>query len=140
MAECVFCAILAGTEPAEVIFEDEDTIAFLDIGPATEGHTLVVPRQHCVDLFDIGEDRAATVMRSAIEVAGLLKTALQPDGMNLVHASGETAWQSVFHFHLHLIPRYRIDELTQPWPIGRRRADREELTTVAERIRAVGLG
>ncbi|HEX9712845.1 MAG TPA: HIT family protein [Actinomycetota bacterium] len=140
MADCLFCGIVAGTEPAEILFEDEDAIAFLDIGPATEGHTLVVPRHHCVDLFDIGEERAGTLMRTAVEVAELLKVALQPAGMNMVHASGAAAWQSVFHFHLHLIPRYRIDELTPPWPIGRTRADGNELTAVAERIRAIGLG
>jgi len=140
MADCVFCGIIEGIEPAEVIFENEDTIAFLDIASATEGHTLVVPRQHCVDLFDIGEDRAASVMRAGIEVAELLKQALQPEGMNLVHASGSAAWQSVFHFHLHLIPRYRIDELMPPWPIGKQRTSPEALQEIAEKIRAAGLG
>jgi histidine triad (HIT) family protein len=88
-----------------------------------------------VDLFDIGEDRAASLLRATIEVAELLKQSLEPEGMNLMHASGSTAWQPVFHFHLHLIPRYRIDELSPPWPIGQRRMDRSALTQVAERCR-----
>jgi histidine triad (HIT) family protein len=74
-------------------------------------------------------------MRATIEVAELLKQSLEPEGMNLMHASGSTAWQSVFHFHLHLIPRYRIDELAPPWPIGQRTIDRSALTQVAERCR-----
>jgi histidine triad (HIT) family protein len=134
MADCVFCQIVAGSEPSERIYEDGHTVAFLDIAPATEGHTLVVPKQHCVDLADIGEERAAAVMRSAVEVAAVLRRALQPEGMNLVHASGRAAWQTVFHFHLHLLPRYAADGLTRPWTPRPRRL--ESLAGVAGRIRA----
>lgn len=138
--DCIFCSIVAGEAPAEVIFEDEESVAFLDIAPATEGHTLVVPRQHCVDLFDIGLERAGRLMTSAVEVAALLRSALGVDAMNLVHASGATAWQHIYHFHLHLIPRRDIAELTPPWPLTHRAVPREHLAATAEQIRAYALG
>lgn len=137
MGDCVFCGIVAGVEPGERLYEDEYATAFLSIGPATEGHTLVVPREHCADLFDIGAERAAAVMRAAVTVAGMLRSSLGAEGMNLVHASRLTAWQTVFHFHLHLVPRYRIDELTPPWPLDLR-TDRATLARVAARIRGGG--
>jgi histidine triad (HIT) family protein len=139
MGECIFCDIVAGTAPAEVLYEDESAVAFLDIAQATEGHTLVVPREHCVDLFDIGEDRAAEVMRTAVRVADILKAALGAEGMNLINASGRIAWQQVFHFHLHLVPRYAIDELALPWQPGEG-VPPERLSNLAERVRAAGLG
>jgi len=138
--ECVFCAIVEGTEPAEVIYEDAHAIAFLDIAPATEGHTLVIPRRHSVDLFDIGSEVAAHVMRASIEVAAMLKAALGVEAMNVVHASGRDAWQHIFHFHLHLIPRRDIGELTPPWPLNQQSAEPARLSEVAARIRASALG
>jgi histidine triad (HIT) family protein len=134
MGDCVFCGIVAGTEPAERLYEDEHALAFLSIGPATEGHSLVVPKEHCADLFDIGHERAAGVMRAAVTVAEMLRSSLGAEGMNLVHASRPIAWQTVFHFHMHLVPRYRIDELTPPWPLDLR-TDRATLARVAARIR-----
>ncbi len=140
MSDCVFCAIVEGEAPAEVIFEDEDVVAFLDISPATEGHTLVIPREHCVDLFDIGLERAGRLMTSAVEVASLLRSALGVDAMNLMHATGEAGWQHVFHFHLHLVPRRDIAELTPPWPLAHNIAPPDQLANVAQRIRAGALG
>lgn len=137
--DCIFCAIVAGTAPAEVIYEDAHALAFLDIAGITVGHTLVVPREHCADLTDIGSTRAADLMRSAVEVAAILRDALEPAGMNILHASGEAAWQSVFHFHLHLVPRYDATELTSPFP-ARQVADPATLAEVAARIRADALG
>jgi histidine triad (HIT) family protein len=131
---CVFCRIVAGSEPAERIYEDEHAIAFLDIAQATEGHTLVIPRHHCADLSDIGADRAGAVMRAAVEVGAILRRALEPAGMNVFHASGSTAWQTVFHFHLHLVPRYRFDELHLPWIP--QPGSIERLRPLAERIRS----
>lgn len=139
MSDCVFCGIVLGIEPAEVVYEDEDAIAFLDIVQATQGHTLVVPREHLEDIYDIGEERAASVMRAAVRVASILTAALEAEGMNILNASRPVAWQSVSHFHLHLVPRYRVDDLTLPWVPGAR-VPAEQLASLAERIRAVGLG
>lgn len=135
-SDCIFCLIIAGDAPAEVIHEDEHTLAFLDIAPLARGHTLVVPRDHCVDLFDIGPERAAAVMRSAIAVAGMLRDAFRPPGMNLLQATGALAGQTVFHFHIHVLPRYGGTEIKVSFP-NRSVADRTELTTVADAVRRV---
>ena len=113
--DCVFCSIRQGTAPAEVVYEDEATIAFMDINPASQGHVLVVPRRHTRDLFDIEESDACDVMRAAVKVARAVKGALRADGVNLFHASGRAAFQSVFHFHIHVIPRWESDGLRAPW-------------------------
>ncbi len=113
--DCVFCSIIEGKAPAEIIYEDEATVAFMDINPANPGHTLVVPRQHVRDVFDIDEETAAAVMRAAVRVARAIKAALQPDGVNLFQASGRAAFQSVFHFHIHIVPRWWDDRLKLPW-------------------------
>ncbi|MER6002103.1 HIT domain-containing protein [Nonomuraea angiospora] len=112
---CVFCRIVEGTEPSQTIHEDDHTIAFLNLAQATKGHTLVVPRAHHRDLTDIPLDEAAHVMRTTVEVGRRLTGALGAKGVNLWHASGETAWQSVFHFHIHVVPRYTDTDLTPPW-------------------------
>lgn len=134
MSECIFCAILAGDAPAELIHEDEHTLSFLDVAPITRGHTLVIPRAHCVDLFDIGEERAAAVMRSAVVVSSMVRSRLGADGVNLLHASGAVAWQTVFHFHVHVLPRYHDDGFP-PFVHGRTRASSSELASVGSVIR-----
>lgn len=111
----MFCAIVAGRAPAHRLVEDEHTLAFLNIAPATVGHTLVVPRRHADGVWDLEDEEHARVARTASRVARLLRRALEPAGMNLVHATGEAAWQSVFHFHVHVVPRYRADELQLMW-------------------------
>ena len=132
---CVFCGIVQGTEPAEVIDEDEATVSFLDIAPFTRGHTLVIPRTHTEDLWSADEQTAEAVMRSAHRVAALLRDRLQPDGLNLLQATRQVAFQTVFHLHLHVIPRYHDDTVAVPsWPKDLR--SREELAEVAARIRA----
>ncbi len=113
--DCIFCAIIEGKAEAEIVYEDEATVAFMDINPANPGHTLVVPRQHVRDVFDIDEETAAAVMRAAVRVARAIKAALQPDGVNLMQASGPAAFQSVFHFHFHVVPRWWDDSLKLPW-------------------------
>jgi histidine triad (HIT) family protein len=112
---CVFCAIVAGRAPAYRLLEDEHTVSFLNIAPATTGHALVVPRRHAEGLWDLEDEEHARVARAAGRVARLLRVALQPAGVNLVHATGTAAWQSVFHFHLHVVPRYLADELQVMW-------------------------
>ncbi|MER6951801.1 HIT family protein [Nonomuraea sp. NPDC000554] len=130
---CTFCDIVNGVIPAEILYEDDHAVAFLDLAQATPGHTLVVPREHCRDLTDIGADRAAELMRGAVHTAALLRRALEPGGMNIWHATGPTAWQTVFHFHLHLLPRYSADDLTQAWT--HREVPLTSLTPLADRIR-----
>lgn len=115
MDDCVFCAIVAGRAPAHRLLEDEHTVSFLNIAPATPGHTLVVPRRHASGLWDAEDEEHARVARMAGRVARLLRAALDPAGVNLVHATGTAAWQSVFHFHVHVVPRYRPDELQLMW-------------------------
>lgn len=131
---CVFCGIVQGTEPAEVIAEDDDTVSFLDIAPFTTGHTLVIPREHTEDLWSADEETAAAVMRSAHRVAAVLRDRLAPDGLNLLQATRQIAFQTVFHLHVHVIPRYRDDTVAVPsWPKDLR--SRDELAEVAARIR-----
>ena len=112
---CIFCRIIAGEAPADVVLEDEHTIAFLPTGPAARGHTLVVPRTHSADIWEITDDDAAAVMRMARRVAQVLDDRLRPDGMNLTQSNRAAGWQEVFHFHLHVIPRWSGDGYRPPW-------------------------
>jgi histidine triad (HIT) family protein len=115
MADCLFCAIVAGDIPSERIDEDERTVAFMDISPATPGHALVVPRRHAQDLFDVPAEDLAACAATAQRVARRAREALGAAGVNLLHSSGRAAWQTVFHFHVHVIPRYPGDPLVLPW-------------------------
>jgi len=113
--DCIFCKIVAGELPATIVDEDERTIAFMDIAPATRGHALVIPRTHSRDLLDASpEDFAATAL-AARRLAGRAKERLGADGVNLLNSCGRAAWQTVFHLHIHVIPRYRDDPLRLPW-------------------------
>ena len=132
MDGCVFCAIVDGRAPAHRLLEDEHTVSFLNIAPATVGHALVVPRRHAEGLWDLEDDEHARVARAASRVARLLRVALAPAGVNLVHATGTAAWQSVFHFHVHVVPRYRADELQVMW--RSERASDAELAAVRARV------
>jgi histidine triad (HIT) family protein len=135
---CVFCSIVSGDEPAEFVFQDESVVAIMDLHPATEGHVLVIPRRHARDLWEVASDDAERTMAAALQVASMVRRALAPDGINLVHASGPAAWQTVFHFHLHVIPRYEGDSLVPPWPFDQPQAERPVLRVLAERIRSSG--
>ncbi len=134
LMSCVFCRIVAGIEPAQTIHEDEHAIAFLNLAQATRGHTLVVPRAHHRDLGEIPVETAAHVMQAAVAVSRQVAGALGAPGVNLWHASGETAWQSVFHFHLHVVPRFESTDLTPPWTEVEHPV--ESLKGLAEEIRA----
>ena len=111
----MFCEIVAGRAAAHRLLEDAHTLSFLNIAPATLGHALVVPRRHADGLWDLGDDDHAQVARACGRVARLLRVALAPAGVNLVSATGTAAWQSVFHFHVHVVPRYRPEELRVMW-------------------------
>src|SRR5512133_2936928 len=131
--DCLFCAIIAGTIPSETIDSDERTVAFMDINPATPGHALVVPRTHSADLLDISEEDLAHVTVAAQRLARRMEEALRPAGFNVLHATRPAAWQTVFHFHLHVIPRYEDDPLELPYVP--REGDPDEIAEVAARIR-----
>jgi histidine triad (HIT) family protein len=115
MSDCVFCEIVAGRAPARRVLEDEHAVAFLNIRPAAPGHTLVVPRAHAADLWDISDTAHAHVAALVRRVAVLLKTAFEPDGVNVRINSGAAAGQDVFHFHTHVIPRRHGDGLSLTW-------------------------
>ena len=106
---CIFCEIVAGRVPAEIVFEDEATLAFMDIAPIHRGHTLVIPKKHATDVFEISPDDAAAVMQTAQKVAHAAKAALHCDGVNLFQSNGTAAGQTVFHFHVHVLPRWKGD-------------------------------
>ena len=113
--DCIFCKIVAGELPATIVAEDEHTVSFMDINPATRGHALVVPREHAQDLLSIDSGELSHVMVAAQRLAATAKERLGADGVNLINSCGSAAWQTVFHFHVHVIPRYDDDPLRLPW-------------------------
>jgi histidine triad (HIT) family protein len=116
---CIFCGIVAGAIPSTTIARSERAVAFMDINPVTPGHALVVPRAHATDLLDITAEDLAACVHLAQEVAGRAKDRLGTDGVNLLNCTGAAAWQTVFHFHLHVIPRFKDqpgkDAIGLPW-------------------------
>jgi histidine triad (HIT) family protein len=134
MAEdCIFCKIVAGEIPAQIVDEDEHTLAFMDIAPATRGHALVIPKLHASDLWEIDQEQFAAVARSAHRLAQTVKQRLDPDGVNLINSCRAEAWQTVFHLHVHVIPRYRDDPLKLPWVPAA--GDLTEIASVAAQLR-----
>ena len=113
--DCIFCKIAAGELPAQIVDEDERTIAFMDINPATRGHLLVIPRRHSRDLEEIEPEDLAAVALTAQRMARRVFERLDADGVNLLNSCRAAAWQTVFHFHIHVIPRYEDDPLELPW-------------------------
>jgi histidine triad (HIT) family protein len=133
--DCLFCGIVAGDVPAQIVGSDDYTVAFMDINPATQGHALVVPREHSADLIDVSDDDLQRTMLAARRLALRMQAALDPDGFNILNSCGRAAWQTIFHFHLHVIPRYDDDPLKLPWiPRG---GEADEIAAVADRIRKV---
>jgi len=124
--DCIFCKIVAGELPSLVVAEDDRTVAFLDVNPATPGHTVVIPKDHHVDLLTIDDDALASTTAAAKRVAALLTDRLDAVGVNLLNNCGAAAWQTVFHFHLHVVPRYADDPLRLPWVPAP--GDRDEIT------------
>jgi histidine triad (HIT) family protein len=114
-SDCIFCKILAGELPATIVDEDERTVSFMDINPATRGHALVIPRRHTVDLLSVDQQDLSAVTVAAQRLAGRAMRELKADGVNLINSCGAAAWQTVFHFHMHVIPRYAGDPLKLPW-------------------------
>ncbi len=130
--DCIFCKIVAGELPARIVDEDERTIAFMDIAPATRGHALVIPRAHSADLLSVGREDLAAVALAAQRLAGSMKERLGADGVNLLNSCGAAAWQTVFHFHVHVIPRYDGDPLRLPWVPGE--GDQAQIQAAAQEL------
>src|SRR5215813_10384072 len=133
MTECLFCGIVAGDIPGEIVDSDEQTVAFMDINPATRGHALVVPRKHSPDLLEIAPEDLTATMLAAQRLAAQMKNVLAADGINLINSCGGAAWQTVFHFHVHVVPRYDDDPLKLPWVPEA--GDPDEIAATAAKLR-----
>ena len=118
MSDCIFCKIAAGENPSATIYEDEDFRVILDLGPATKGHALILPKQHFADITQMPEELTAKAFVLAKKIVTFMKGALPSDGYNIVQNNGEAAGQTVFHFHIHLIPRYTNDHAGVGWKPG----------------------
>ena len=131
--DCIFCAIVAGGAPAQIVDSDEHTVSFMDINPFTPGHALVIPRTHSADLTEISDADLERTALAARRLAQRMKEVLEPAGFNILNACGAAAWQTVFHFHLHVIPRYEDDPMKLP--VIPRGGDMDEIARIAGRIR-----
>jgi histidine triad (HIT) family protein len=130
--DCIFCKIVGGELPATRVAEDDRTVTFMDINPATRGHVLIVPREHTTDLLEINPEDLAAVARASQKIAQVMLERLGADGVNLLNSCGRAAWQTVFHFHVHVIPRYDADPLRLPWTPAP--GDRDEIAEAARAL------
>lgn len=133
-SDCIFCKIAGGEIPSTTLYEDEDFRVILDLGPATRGHALLLPKEHYADLFELDDDLACKALMRAKRIAEKMKRALGADGFQLVQNNGAAAGQTVFHFHMHLIPRYKDDQAGILWKAGTTtEEDREEIKRLVDR-------
>jgi histidine triad (HIT) family protein len=130
----MFCRIVKGEAPASVIYEDDLTLAFMDLGHVNPGHTIVATKPHIADIYGLDDTLAAAVFRTATRLAQALKNVMQPAGLTLLQANGAAGWPTVFHFHLHLLPRHPGDRVAIAWPA--KRPPREDLERYAAQVRA----
>lgn len=135
--DCVFCKIIKKEIPAFFLYEDKFVIAFLDINPLAAGHTLVVPKKHFVDIFDINKEMLKRIISVAQKVSQKMKRVLRVNGVNLVNFSGVYADQSVFHFHLHIIPREKGDniDLDSWWQTKTKEIENQKLKEIASKLK-----
>ena len=133
MSDCVFCRIIAGQIPSTKVFEDEHTLAFMDIGQVNPGHVLVTVKKHAANLFELDDAQAAASARTAARVAKAIESAFKPEGMSVYQANGRAAGQTVFHYHVHLLPRHAGDGMELIWPV--KNPPRENLEEHAAKIR-----
>ena len=134
MTDCVFCRIVARQIPATVVHEDEHTLAFMDLGQVNPGHVLVAVKAHAENLYALDDAQAGAVLRAAARVARAIREAFKPEGLSVYQANGKAAGQTVFHYHLHLVPRHEGDGMALTWPV--KNPARGELEAYAARIRA----
>ena len=133
MADCVFCRIVAKEIPAAVVYEDELAIAFMDAGQVKPGHVLVAAKGHAENLYELDDAQASALLRAAARLARAIRAAYQPQGLSVYQANGRAAWQSVFHYHMHLVPRHEGDGMMLIWPA--KNPPREKLAEYATAIR-----
>ena len=130
--DCIFCKIANGEIPSATVYEDSICRVILDVNPANKGHALIIPKEHFDNIYSMDET-AAKIFTIATEVAKAQKAELNPDGLNILQNNGEAAGQTVFHFHMHLVPRYIKDNVTMTWIPGK--ADTEELSALSKALR-----
>jgi histidine triad (HIT) family protein len=133
MTTCVFCRIVAKEIPAAVVFEDEQTIAFMDAGQVNPGHVLVAAKAHAENLYELDDAQAGALLKTAARVARAIRAAFNPPGLSVYQANGKAAWQTVFHYHMHLLPRHENDGMALTWPA--KNPPREKLGEYGELIR-----
>jgi len=133
MSSCVFCRIVAKEIPAAVVYEDELTIAFMDAGQVNPGHVLVAAKGHAENLYELSDAQAGALLRAAARVARAIRDAYRPQGLSVYQANGKAAWQTVFHYHMHLVPRAEGDGMALSWPA--KNPPREKLAEYAAAIR-----
>ena len=132
--DCIFCRIVAGEIPSHKVYEDDATLAFLDINPASRGHALVIPKAHAADLHGLSEDDLAATARTVQRVAKMLQRGVKPEGINILQNNGAAAGQVVFHYHVHLIPRWPGDRALSMWKPGA--TDHAAFAELASRLRS----
>ncbi|MEE1114880.1 MAG: HIT family protein [Eubacterium sp.] len=136
MSDCIFCKIAAGEIPSATIYEDEEFRVILDLGPATKGHALIIPKAHYANLCEMPDELAGKAMILAKKIVTFMMDALPCDGYNVVQNNNEVAGQTVFHFHMHLIPRYKGDKAGVSWKPGKLSdVDKEEILKKTEALR-----
>ena len=134
MEECIFCKIVKGEAPASIVYEDDMTLAFMDLGHVNPGHTIVAVKPHIENIYGVDDTLASAVFRTATRIAQALKTTLEPEGMTLLQANEVAGWQTVFHFHIHVLPRHQNDGAAITWPV--KHPPREELERYAVQVKA----
>ena len=130
--DCIFCKIVAGEIPSTRVHEDERTVAFMEVNPGTKGHLLVIPKEHVADLHAISDDDLAAVARTARTMATAATDKLGAEGVNIIQNNGRAAWQTVFHYHVHVLPRYADDTIELPWVPSP--GDPDEIAKTAEEL------
>ena len=133
MSDCIFCKIVAGEIPAHKVYEDDQTLAFMDIGQVNPGHVIVALKPHAETLFDVSQEQAGAVFETAHKVAAAVRSAFSPEGLTVLQANGKAGWQTIAHFHLHVLPRHTDDGVALTWPA--KNPPQEELAALAARIR-----
>ena len=134
MSDCVFCKIVAGQIPSTRVHEDEHTLAFMDLGQVNPGHVLVAVKKHAPNLYELDQVQAAAVARACVKVSQAIQNAFKPEGLSVYQANGKAAGQTVFHYHVHLLPRHEADGMELVWPV--KNPPREKLEEYAGKIRA----
>jgi len=132
MSDCVFCKIVAGQIPSIRVYEDDEVLAFMDIGQVNPGHVLVAVRRHAENLYALDETQAAAVARASVRVARAIRDAFAPAGLSVYQANGKPAGQTVFHYHVHLVPRHDADGMHLTWPV--KNPPREKLQEYSAQI------